>query len=228
MAASSAGEPSASKRGQSPSACVPAPCVLGARARPHELGAAPESAAHRPDAFVRCPDAVEFARPQQLGQRSHVEAVGLRAGLTGAGVARRDDDHPRDVRLDDPRDLPRVAGDPSATQSRGSRLWSNSSSASGRTAIRPAERTRPSATIATSQKSRWTSSATALTCPSFDVDNDVGEPVGKRHRRIRARSATGQVAGAANEKPGSTAHRPKTACPTCVLPKGPLVPVSRT
>jgi hypothetical protein len=42
----------------------------------------------------------------------------------------------------------------SATQSRGSRLWANSSSGSGRAAIRPAERTRPSATIATSQKSR--------------------------------------------------------------------------
>ena len=32
--------------------------------------------------------------------------------------------------------------------------------------------------------------------------------MGKRHRRIRARSATGQVAGAANEKPGLEAHRP--------------------
>jgi hypothetical protein len=49
----------------------------------------------------------------------------------------------------------------------------------------------------------------------------MGEPVGKRHRRIRARSATGQVAGAANEKPGLEAHRPKTACPTCVLQKAP-------
>jgi hypothetical protein len=50
-----------------------------------------------------------------------------------------------------------------ATQSPTSRLWANSSSASGRVWIRPAERSRPSATIATSQKSRWTSSATALT-----------------------------------------------------------------
>jgi hypothetical protein len=33
--------------------------------------------------------------------------------------------------------------------------------------------------------------------------------VGKRHRRIRARSATGHVAGAATEKPGLEAHRPK-------------------
>jgi hypothetical protein len=33
--------------------------------------------------------------------------------------------------------------------------------------------------------------------------------VGKRHRRIRARSATGQVAGAATEKAGLEAHRPR-------------------
>ena len=43
--------------------------------------------------------------------------------------------------------------------------------------------------------------------------------MGKRQRRIRARSAPGQVAGAAKEKPGLKAHRAKTACPTCVLPK---------
>jgi hypothetical protein len=30
--------------------------------------------------------------------------------------------------------------------------------------------------------------------------------MGKRHRRIRARSATGQVAGAATEKPGLKQH----------------------
>jgi hypothetical protein len=41
-----------------------------------------------------------------------------------------------------------------ATRSRGSRLCATSSSASGLVAIRPAERSRPSATIATSQKSR--------------------------------------------------------------------------
>jgi hypothetical protein len=42
----------------------------------------------------------------------------------------------------------------SATQSRGSRLCANNSSSSGRVLIRPADRSRPSATIATSQKSR--------------------------------------------------------------------------
>jgi hypothetical protein len=109
----------------------------------------------------------------------------------------------------------------SATQSRGSRLWANNVSASGRAAIRPAERTRPSATIATSQKSRWTSSATALTCPSSQSPDERGRPVGKRQRRIRARSATGQVAGAATEKAGLKAHRPRNGLPSLRSPKGP-------
>jgi hypothetical protein len=78
----------------------------------------------------------------------------------------------------------------------------NNLSASGRVAIRPAERSRPSSTIATSQNlavhiQRYRSHLCLLT-----VERRNGEPVGKRHRRICARSATGQVAGAATEKPG--------------------------
>ena len=107
----------------------------------------------------------------------------------------------------------------SATQSRGSRLCANSSSASGRAAIRPAERTRPSghdrdlAEVAVDVQRYRSHLASSLV--------DVGEPVGKRHRRIRARSATGQVAGAATEKPGLKRPSSKTACPACVLPKAP-------
>ena len=48
-----------------------------------------------------------------------------------------------------------------------------------------------------------------------------GEPVGKRHRRIRARSATGQVAGAATEKPGLEAHRPKRPAQPAFSQKAP-------
>ena len=83
--------------------------VLRARARPHQLRAAREPAAHRADALIGRPHPVELPRPQQLGQRPRVEAIGLRARLADAGVARRDDDHPRDVRLEDPRDRPRIA-----------------------------------------------------------------------------------------------------------------------
>jgi hypothetical protein len=49
-----------------------------------------------------------------------------------------------------------------ATRSVGARLCANSSSASGVVAIRPAERSAPLSTIATSQKSRCTSSPIAL------------------------------------------------------------------
>jgi hypothetical protein len=46
--------------------------------------------------------------------------------------------------------------------------------------------------------------------------------MGKRHRRIRALSATGQVAGAATEKPGlQHAHRPRTGLPSLRSPRKP-------
>jgi hypothetical protein len=45
--------------------------------------------------------------------------------------------------------------------------------------------------------------------------------VGKRHRRIRARSATGQVAGAATEKPGLNSPIVQTGLPSLRSPKGP-------
>jgi hypothetical protein len=46
--------------------------------------------------------------------------------------------------------------------------------------------------------------------------------VGKRHRRIRARSATGQVAGAATEKRGlQLAHRPKRPAQPAFSQKAP-------
>jgi hypothetical protein len=43
--------------------------------------------------------------------------------------------------------------------------------------------------------------------------------VGKRHRRIRARSATGQVAGAANEKPGLNSPIVQNGLPNLRSPK---------
>jgi hypothetical protein len=51
----------------------------------------------------------------------------------------------------------------SATRSSLPRLSAKSSSCSGVVAIRPAERTSPVSTIATSQKSRWTSKPMSLT-----------------------------------------------------------------
>jgi hypothetical protein len=55
---------------------------------------------------------------------------------------------------EDPRDLPRIARDLQRDQITRVEICPNNSSACGLVAIRPAERSRPSATIATSQKSR--------------------------------------------------------------------------
>ena len=85
--------------------------VLHARARLDQLRAAREPAAHHPRALAGHPHAVQRPRGQQLGQRPRVEPVGLGPGLADAGVTGRDHDNARDVWLDDPRDLPRVAGD---------------------------------------------------------------------------------------------------------------------
>jgi hypothetical protein len=84
--------------------------VLDPRARSDQLGSSSEAPAHRSHALLRRPDPVELARPQQLGQRSRVEAVGLRARLPDPGIGGRDHDHPRDMRLEDPRDRPRSTG----------------------------------------------------------------------------------------------------------------------
>src|SRR5205823_1263508 len=62
---------------------------------------------------------------------------------------------------------------------------------------------------------------------SLLVVDDSGEPVGKRHRRIRARSATGQVAGAAIEESPGSKPIAQNGLPSRVLPKAP-VPVGRT
>jgi hypothetical protein len=65
------------------------------------------------------------------------------------------EEHLRDVPLDDPRDLPRVArhrGRDPIIRAQG--LPANDSIRAGVAAIRPAERRSPSSTSATSQKSR--------------------------------------------------------------------------
>ena len=101
----------------------------------------------------------------------------------------------------------------SATRSSGPKLCANNSSCSGLVSTRPADRTSPPSAIATSQNSRCTSNPTALTTPHPpSLARRTGDAVGKRHRRIRAQSATGQVAGAATENPGlkrpSSKNRP--------------------
>jgi hypothetical protein len=52
--------------------------------------------------------------------------------------------------------------------------------------------------------------------------------VGTRHRRIRARSTAGQVAGAATNNAGLAAHRLPAACPTRASPEQPLAREKRS
>ena len=85
--------------------------VLRARARVHELLAPGQPATQHAAAFIGHPHRLKLARPQQPRQRARVEPVGLRARLRDAGVVRADHDHPVDVRLKDPRDLPATARD---------------------------------------------------------------------------------------------------------------------
>ena len=83
--------------------------VLRARARVHELLAPREPAPQHAAALVRHPHRLKLTRPQQPRQRARVQPVGLRARPRDPGVIRADHDHPVDVRLEDPRDLPTAA-----------------------------------------------------------------------------------------------------------------------
>src|SRR3954470_9749370 len=110
----------------------------------------------------------------------------------------------------------------STTRSSVPRLCANSSITSGRVAIRPADRTLPCSAIATSQKSRCTSSPIDLTLRSLRRHHRrLGRTVGQRHRRIRARSATRPVARGGHRFLGLERPSSKAACPRCVLPKAP-------
>jgi hypothetical protein len=84
--------------------------VLRARARPDQLAAPSQPPPQRPRLFVGHPQPVQRAGREQLGERAGVEPVGRRARLPDSRVARMHDQHLADVRLEDPRDLPRVAG----------------------------------------------------------------------------------------------------------------------
>ena len=196
--------------------------VLRARARSHELRPAREPAPHRADALVGRPDPVELPGPRaawparaRRGGRSSPAPGGCRC---------------RSAR---PRSRARLRGSmiraisqalpvtSSATWSCASRLCANSSSASGFVSIRPAERSSPSSTIATSQKSRWTSSATALTSSLLAVVDSKQENRWANDIDGSALAAQpGKSQGRPLKSPGSSPSS-KTACPACVLPEGP-------
>ncbi len=196
--------------------------VLHARAGAHELGAAREAPAHHAHALIRGPDAIELAGPQQLGQRARVEAICLRARLTDPGVGRRDDDHPRDVRLEDPRDRPRVAGDlqgdpVTRIQARREQLK--------RLGPRLDAARRPQPSLRDDRD---------LTEIPMNIQRYRSHTVLPRHCRLGEKRWANDIDGSAlaaqpgksqgrpMKSPGSTRPSRKTACPACVLPRRPL------
>ena len=195
--------------------------VLDTRPGDDELVATGKPATHHARALIGHPDRIQRPGRQQLGQRERVEKISLRTRLTDPGIAGRHDDHPGHVRLEDPRDLPRVTGHLErhlviGCEALGEQLQ----------VLRRARDTPPLAATAAIEDRDLAEVAMHIQAdrshhyPLSSLDRS-GEPVGKRHRRIRARSATGQVAGAATEKPGSQPIVQEPACPTCVLPEGP-------
>ena len=86
--------------------------VLRPRPCAHQLLTPPKPPAQHARPLIRRPDAVELASREQPGQYARVEAVGLRPGLADTGISRADHDDPGDMRLEDPRDLPRAARSP--------------------------------------------------------------------------------------------------------------------
>src|SRR5215218_8620864 len=77
-------------------------------ARAHQLLASRQPPAQHARPLIRRPHGVELAGRQQPRQRPRVEAVGLRPGLANTGIGGTDHDDAGDVRLEDPRDLPRA------------------------------------------------------------------------------------------------------------------------
>ena len=109
------------------------------------------------------------------------------------------------------------------TRSSGARLRANSSSCSGVAATRPATRARPSpigdCDLAEVAMHVQPDRSAHHRPPVVDVFD--GRRWAKRHLRIRARSAPGQVAGAASYTSELAAHRNGSAYPTAFLP-GPV------
>jgi hypothetical protein len=93
----------------------------------------------------------------------------------------------------------------------GARMLSGSEGGSG---------TLSSSEIATSQKSRLDVQGDEPHLPSSLRLRNMGDQAGERQVRMRARSTTGSVAGAASYNTG-LATQARTASPSCVLPRAP-------
>ena len=201
--------------------------VLRARARPDQLAAPSQPPPQRPRPLVGHPQPVQRAR-----RRAASPAPGRRAGRSSrapAGSPCRPDARPAPrrraargsarspTRCRSPRAPPDRSRRGSARTAPASPVSSRSAPPNG---PRLPRRSRP-------RRSRG-EHPTQCSSPALPSSPSIRrEPVGKRHRRIRAHSTPGPVAGAATEKSGSKPIAQETACPACVPQRAP-VPVSRT
>ena len=180
-----------------------------------------EPPAHRADPLIRRPDAIELTRPEQLRQRPGVEAIGLRPRLADPGVTRRDDDHARDMRLEDPRDRPRVARHLQARPGRADQDSARTAPAppaaprSGPpSAAGPPRRSRP-------RRSRDEHPALLLAPVLLAVDDEQENRWANDIDGSALAAQPGKSQGRPMKSPGSNRPSSKPACPACVLPEGP-------
>ena len=198
--------------------------VLRPAALAHQLGPASHPAPQRPRSLVGAPHLGHIARRQQLGEPAGVEPVGLCLGLGDLPQLLRVHDHdPRHVRTEDPGDRLGAAGGLQphlvvSTEALGEQLELAPAGP------HPAGRAHP----ALLQDRHLAELAVDVQPDVSHGDlllpiDDAGDQVGKRHRRIRALSTSGPVAGAATEKHGLAAHR-ANGLPILRSPREPLVP----
>ena len=178
--------------------------VLQSGALPHELGTARHPTPGKTRRLLGQPDRREEARPEQSGEGAGVELVRLGPGGPDAlGDRRVGDDHPGDVGLDQPGDGEGVAG----------RFQPD--------LIGRLERVGERHQRGPSGRDPWMSTDISvfedrhLAEITMDVETYRAHPISSRHRgrqagerqlRMRARSTTGPVAGAANYNSGLEAH----------------------
>src|SRR5215211_618539 len=164
-----------------------------------QLAATLQAPPHHPGALIGHPDRVELARGEQLRQGAGVEAVGLRSRLADPGVGGRDDDDLGDVGLDDSLDLPGVPGDLERDPVLLAEALGKELELFG--LRRDPPRGADLAFLRDRHLAKLEMNVQSDRSHLLLLSSLGGEKLrAKRHRRIRARSATGQVAGAATDK----------------------------
>jgi hypothetical protein len=181
--------------------------VLQPSALTHDMRPAQHLAAQRAGRGIRTPHRRQIVRGPQLSQNLGVDLSVLTFASAIALVLAGLDTTTRPARLANTVEIAQVFPVASnATSSPGPRPSANARTPSGVVANLPAWVTSPHSQIATCANSRCTSSPMHRRCvcvctatlPPTITTTMIGRGWAKRHQRIRARSATGQVAGAAN------------------------------